>query len=197
MNKSILLLALLPCILSGLRIATSDETITNPMLPPLTVVRSESLEMKSTPEQNFFYFTDKVTITGNNLLVKCDNLEVISSRSGEAEATIGQIGVIKKIVATGSVQIYQAGRAAIAGRAELFPVKNEIVLTDSPSILDQKAVVSGWRITLLKGERKAIVERNPDATSDERPTVILDALPNLGFNKDEFGGPESKGGESE
>ena len=185
MNKSLLSLALLPCIFTGFRMGESENAKTDPLILPLTVVRSESLEMKSTPVENFFYFSDNVTITGNNLLVKCDNLEVIASRTGDAEATIGQIGVIKKIVAIGSVEIYQAGRAAIAGRAELLPDENKIILTDSPRILDKKAVVSGWRITLLKGKRMAIVENNPGADSEDRPTVVLDALPDLGFKKEE------------
>lgn len=184
MNKLFLLLALVSCILFSFRIANGEETISDQFISPLTVVRSESLEMTSTPELNYFYFSNNVTITGNNLLVKCDNLEVTASRSGEAEATIGRIGVIKKIVAIGSVEIFQAGRAALAGRAELLPAEDKIILTDSPQILDRKATVSGWRITLLKGNRTAIVENNPDGTDGSRPTVVLDALPNLGFDDD-------------
>ena len=177
-------MALISYISSGFRIADGEEIIADQFISPLTVVRSESLEITSTPELNYFYFSDNVTITGNNLLVKCDNLEVTASRSGEAEATIGRIGVIKKIVAIGSVEIFQAGRAALAGRAELLPAEDKIILTDSPQILDRKATVSGWRITLLKGNRTAIVENNPDGTSGSRPTVVLDALPNLGFDED-------------
>ncbi len=197
MNKLFLLLALIPCILSGFRIADGEETIADQFISPLTVVRSDSLEMTSTPELNYFYFSDNVTIIGNNLLVKCDNLEVTASRSGEAEATIGRIGVIKKIVAIGTVEIYQAGRAALAGRAELFPAEDKIILTDSPQILDRKATVSGWRITLLKGNRTAIVENNPDDTGGGRPTVVLDALPNLGFDDDENENADTEERESE
>ena len=192
MNKLFLLLALIPCILSGFRIADGEETTADQYISPLTVVRSESLKMTSTPELNYFYFSDNVTITGNNLLVKCDNLEVTASRSGEAEATIGRIGVIKKIVAIGSVEIFQAGRAALAGRAELLPAEGKIILTDSPQILDRKTTVSGWRITLMKGNRTAIVENNPDGTGGSRPTVVLDALPNLGFDEDENADTEER-----
>ncbi len=192
MNKLFLLLALIPCILSGFRIADGEETTADQYISPLTVVRSESLKMTSTPELNYFYFSDNVTITGNNLLVKCDNLEVTASRSGEAEATIGRIGVIKKIVAIGSVEIFQAGRAALAGRAELLPAEDKIILTDSPQILDRKATVSGWRITLLKGNRTAIVENNPDDIGGSRPTVVLDALPNLGFDENKNADTEER-----
>ncbi len=192
MNKLFLLLALIPCILSGFRITDGEKTIADQYISPLTVVRSESLKMTSTPELNYFYFSENVTITGNNLLVKCDNLEVTANRSGEAEATIGRIGVIKKIVALGSVEIFQAGRAALAGRAELLPAEDKIILTDSPQILDRKATVSGWRITLLKGNRTAIVENNPDDTGGSRPTVVLDALPNLGFDDNENADTEER-----
>ena len=197
MNKLFFLLVLISCILFSFRIANGVETISDQFISPLTVVRSESLEMTSTPELNYFYFSNNVTITGNNLLVKCDNLEVTANRSGEAEATIGRIGVIKKIIAIGSVEIFQAGRAALAGRAELLPAEDKIILTDSPQILDRKATVSGWRITLLKGNRTAIVENNPDGTDGSRPTVVLDALPNLGFDDDKNENADTEEIESE
>ena len=181
MNKLFLFLYIILHVSLNVCVADDEEVIAN-QLVPLTVVRSESLEMTSNSQHNYFYFTDNVTINGNNLLVKCDNLEVTASRSGEADATIGRIGVIKKIIAIGSVEILQAGRAALAGRAELLPAEDKIILTDSPKILDRKAVVSGWRITLIKGKRTAIVENNPDDNEGHRPTVVLDALPDFGFD---------------
>lgn len=182
MNNWLLTSIFIPLLIFGYNSVKGDEIKSEEGYPPMTWVNSESLEMKSTPEQNLFYFSGNVRIIGNNLLVKCDYLEVTTNRTGDAEATIGQIGIIKKIIAIGSVKIFQAGRAATAGHAELLPDDNMIVLTDSPQIIDQKATVSGWRITLMKGKRMAIVESNPDDLSDGRPTVVLDALPDLGFS---------------
>ncbi len=182
MNNWLLTSIFIPLLIFGYNSVKGDEIKSEEGYPPMTWVNSESLEMKSTPEQNLFYFSGNVRIIGNNLLVKCDYLEVTTNRTGDAEATIGQIGIIKKIIAIGSVEIFQAGRAATAGHAELLPDDNMIVLTDSPQIIDQKATVSGWRITLMKGKRMAIVESNPDDLSDGRPTVVLDALPDLGFS---------------
>ena len=98
MNKLFLFLYIILHVSLNVCVADEEEVIAN-QLVPLTVVRSESLEMTSNSQHNYFYFTDNVTINGNNLLVKCDNLEVTASRSGEADATIGRIGVIKKIIA--------------------------------------------------------------------------------------------------
>ena len=124
-------------------------------------------------------------MTGTNLAVTCDRLEVVTSRTGESEATIGEITAIESIVATGGVEIFQAGRRITAGRAELSPHEGLVVLTDQPKIIDGEVEVSGWRITLLKGERKALVEADPEQGQGGRPTVKLDSLPDLGYREKE------------
>ena len=152
---------------------------------PRTIVESDALEMNATDDQNFFYFTGNVRVTGTNLAVTCDRLEVVTSRTGDSEATIGKITAIESIVATGGVEIFQAGRLITAGRAELSPRDGLVILTDQPKIIDGEVEVSGWRITLLKGERKALVEADPEQGQGGRPTVKLDSLPDLGYREKE------------
>lgn len=172
---------LMCAIAPGIHAAQEEDT-------PRTVVESDSLEMNATDERNFFYFKGHVRVTGTNLTVECENLDVITARSGDTSATIGELTAIESIVATGNVIIFQEGRRIEAGRAELKPHEGLVVLTDKPKIIDPEAEISGWRITLLKGERKALVEGNPEHTGMDRPTVMLDSLPDLGYEDKE---PES------
>lgn len=174
-----MLVCMLTCAAVSPAFAGEDEDL------PRTIVESDALEMNATDDQNFFYFTGNVRVTGTNLGVTCDRLEVVTSRTGESEATIGEITAIESIVATGGVEIFQAGRRITAGRAELSPREGLVVLTDQPKIIDGEVEVSGWRITLLKGERKALVEADPEQGQGGRPTVKLDSLPDLGYKEKE------------
>ena len=161
---------------------------------PATVVQSDILELESGPMLNKFYFRENVRVSGNNIIVTCDSLEVVANRgSGETGAVIGELGSIETIVAYGNVHITQAGRHAYAGKAEVFPREERVVLSQAPKIVDDGAEVTGWRIILLKGERRAVVESDP-ASGNQRPTVTLDALPDLGY--DMPGGAGAGGGSS-
>ncbi len=153
---------------------------------PRTVVDSDALVMNATDGQNFFYFTGNVRVTGTNLTVTCERLDVVTTRKeDDTEAVIGQLTAIESIVASGKVEIFQGDRQITAGRAVLNPREGRVVLTDNPKIIDQDVEVSGWRITLLKGERKALVEANPEQGQGGRPTVMLDSLPDLGYREKE------------
>ena len=181
LNSGILLMqvCMWTCAAVSPAFAAEDEDL------PRTIVESDALEMNATDERNFFYFTGNVRVTGTNLAVTCDRLEVVTTRTGESEATIGELTAIENIVATGGVEIFQAGRQITAGRAELNPREGLVVLTDHPKIIDREVEVSGWRITLLKGERKALVEADPEQGQGGRPTVKLDSLPDLGYREKE------------
>lgn len=160
---------------------TAPEPLDPGEAPRRTIVDSESLTMQSLPDRNLFYFTGNVVVTGTNLRVLCDEMEVIANRVREdAEAAIGEIGSIEKIVAMGNVRIFQAGREARAGRAEVLPETGKVVLTDNPIVIDSQAEVTGWRITLEQGAKTALVEQDP--SGNQRPTVRLDALPDLGYD---------------
>lgn len=154
---------------------------------PKTVIQSDSLEMRSGQVKDYFFFRDDVRVEGTNLIVTCDLLEVVARREGvddDSDATFGQLGTIESIIATGNVEIRQSGRRAEAGRAQVLPHEGRVVLTDGPRVYDGQGEVSGWRITLLRDERRALVETNPDLAED-RATVILRELPNLGYKGDE------------
>ena len=182
-KRSILLLPILIVSVSSLRSDVGEMEDAKSGESHKTVIQSESLEMRSTPKRNYFYFQTNVRVEGNNLLLTCNNLEVTATRGGggdDPNATIGEFGTIESIVATGDVEILQAGRRAEADRAQVLPHLGKVVLTENPRVYDVHGEVSGWRITLLKNERRVVVENNPE-DGRQRPTVVLSELPDLGF----------------
>lgn len=159
---------------------------------PATVIESDYLELESGAERNLFIFRDNVTVFGNNLVVSCDYMEVIAARedagSADPDATMGKIGAIEKITAVGNVIILQEGRKAYAGRAEVIPAEEKVVLLDGPRVVDAGIVVTGCRMLLLKSERRAQVlpcegEGAGPNVSRQRPTVTLAPLEDLGYEE--------------
>ncbi len=155
-----------------------------PAAPVKTSITSETLEMVSGQSENTFYFSKKVRVEGTNLRLTADQLVVTAQRAIDApeipSGALPAMGSIHKIVAVGNVHIYQEGREATAGKAEFFPKEGKVVLTENPRVIDAKAIVSGWRITMVHGERKVTVEQDP-TKANVRPTVNLESLPDLGF----------------
>jgi lipopolysaccharide export system protein LptA len=148
-----------------------------PEPPPPTVITSDHVEMVTVEGESHFVFSGNVKVSGNNLIVFCDLLEVFSSRAADGtEAGVAEIGRIQRILATGKVRIEQEDRLATSGRAELFPVEGRIVLTDSPVIRNEHGTVSGHRITLNQGESQAVVEGGAGRQAE----IVLPSLPDLG-----------------
>jgi lipopolysaccharide export system protein LptA len=147
-----------------------------------TVIDSEQLDMRSTDTHTTFTFTKKVTVTGTNLKLTCDRLEVITTRKGDPTATIGKLGRFKSLIAEGNVLIVQADREAACGRAEVLPDDDKIILTDHPVIKDlaNGATATGPKMVLFRGERRAVIEG-----ADVDPSrIILPAIKDLGFGKE-------------
>ncbi|MBI3886412.1 MAG: hypothetical protein HY302_11890 [Opitutae bacterium] len=150
--------------------------------PQPTVIDSEQLDMRSTDTLTTFVFTHRVVVTGTNLRLTCDKLEVVTTRQGDVTATIGKLGHFKSLVATGNVRLLQSDREAACGRAEVLPDDDKIILTDHPVVKDLStgATATGPRMVLFRGERRAVIEGD-----DANPSrIILPAIKDLGFDKD-------------
>lgn len=157
--------------------------------PEETVITSDLFEMVGGETENYFYFKGDVIVTGTNLYATCDEMEVVADRQQDkaAEAAVGKVGTIQSIVMKGNVDIEQSGRRAEAGRADILPREDKVILTESPKVIDSEGTVSGWRITLYKGERKALVEGQPGG---ERPRIQLPGFQDLGFEDNKSGGQQ-------
>ena len=124
--------------------------------PEVTVIESEQLDMRSTDTETTSVLTGKVVLTGTNMRLTCDRLEIVALRSGDPKATIGKVDSFKSLVATGNVRIIQGDREAACGRAEVVPGSDKITLTGSPVVVDHAI---NWRWTgdeleMLRGERQ-------------------------------------------
>ena len=146
-----------------------------PVIP--TVITSKKLEMWSTDTETHSIFDQNVVVTGNNMKITCDHLDVLAGRLGDKNATVGTLDKFKTLVATGNVRIIQGDRDVTCGRAEVFPGENRVVLTESPVVIDSSGpyVARGTRIILLRGERRLFGD-NIEMTGPP--------IKDLGFNKE-------------
>lgn len=175
-NTFVIYLALVAFVFSA---RAQDATPAPTLEPEETVITSDELELVGGDTQNQFFFTGNVKVSGTNLLATCDYMEVIAARSGATEPTVGEMGAIQNILMKGNVVIEQAGRRATAGQAEILPDEDKVVLTDNPVVVDSQGTVTGFRMELLKGERKAKVFGDP--ASGGRTKVTLPGFKDLGF----------------
>lgn len=165
------LLALLVLLTGALRAAEA---------PLPTVIDCAGLaETVSTDTETVATFRDKVVVSGNNLKLYCDFLQVIAIRKGDLSETIGQYGQFKSLIATGNVRIVQGDREATCGRAEVFPGEDRIVLSEAPVVrsLDNEYVAEGPRLVLYRGQRRAVIE----GSDVERARITLPPIKDLGF----------------
>jgi lipopolysaccharide export system protein LptA len=150
-----------------------------------TEITGDEFEMVSREKENYFLFTGNVEIRATNMVATCNRLEVYTSKTDQSKTDDKQkpteektsIGKIEKILAIGNVRLVQEERVATAGKAEILPQVGKVVLMDSPKVTSKDGVLVGYRITLLQGEQKVLVERGPV----QRPTVILPKIPDLGI----------------
>jgi lipopolysaccharide export system protein LptA len=170
-----LLLALLtaPALLSGAEKKSAAASVP-------TVITSTSFEMWSTETETRSIFKENVIVTGNNLRLTCDKLDVTAVRmlgKDDKNATIPTVEKFKTLVATGNVHIVQGEREVTCGKAEVFPGEDRVVLTEKPVVIDNDGpyVATGDRIVLLRGERRIF----GDNIRLQGP-----AIRDLGFDKD-------------
>lgn len=147
-----------------------------------TVIESGSAEMVSTEKETIFTFRNGVTVTGTNLKLTCDHLEVIALRTGDPNATFGKQENFKSLIATGKVHIVQSDREATCERAEVFPGDDKVVLTGDPRVrsVDGQYQATGPKMVLHRGERRAQII----AEAGERPRISLPPLKDLGYEKE-------------
>ncbi len=127
---------------------------------PRTVIDSDQFDSQSTARETTSIFTGHVVVSGNDISMTCDKLEVVTLRTGQAGDTIGKQDQFKYLLATGHVDIVQLDREATCGRAEILPMDDKITLTEDPVVTDHgnNTVCRGTRLVLLRGERRVFIE---------------------------------------
>ncbi|MDX2187552.1 MAG: LptA/OstA family protein [Opitutaceae bacterium] len=142
-----------------------------------TEITSRALEMTSNDDESRAVFTGDVQVTGTNLSLTCDRLEVVATRIGDKSATLGKLERFKSLVATGRVRIVQADREATCGRAEVYPREDKIILTQNPTVIDHGSgsVAVGEPLILFRGERRV---------QGENIRITFPPIRDLGFEAD-------------
>ncbi len=144
--------------------------------PQPTTLDCDHAELWSVGAESRGVCTGSVVLVGTNLKIICDKLEFVAQGIGDKTATLPTLDKFQSLLATGHVTILQGDREAKCGRAEVLPRTNKVVLTENPSVLDHG---TGWTsagdmITMLRGERRVIVEKSH---------VTGPAIKDLGFDK--------------
>jgi lipopolysaccharide export system protein LptA len=143
---------------------------------PDTVILSQSCEITSTDTQTLSVFTGNVIVTGNNIRLTCDRLDVVSLRSGSKQDTLGKQDRFKSLLATGKVRIVQGDREATCERAEVLPEEDRITLTGRPTVTDHgnNSTATGEPLILYRGQRRI---------TGSNVRITLPPLKDLGFDK--------------
>ena len=130
-----------------------------------TELSADDLVMTSTDDETRAICTGNVVLTGTNMKIACDRLEIIAARTGESAATIGTLEGFKYLLATGNVRLVQGDREATCGRAEVLPDQDRVILYENPVVIDHSSdfIAAGSEITLHRGQRRLEV-KNPKVT---------------------------------
>jgi len=171
MNRLRLLSALAAAGLLPVRVPAQSASLQT------TVIESDGPgEMVSTDTETTITFRDNVRVTGTNMKLSCDYLEVIVVRTGDKTATLGKLDKFRSMLATGNVRMIQGDREAACGRAEVRPEEEKVVLSGNPVVVDhdQNTRIAGEKITLLRGQRKVEVEK---------PILTAPPIKDLGVDK--------------
>jgi len=141
-----------------------------------TVVTSQLLRMIEEPSQTVFRFTGNVTVAATNLDTTCDRLDVVTREQANPDDPRAKTPLeLERIVAQDNVVIKQTGRTATADKAIILPKEGKVVLEGEAVVNDDRGRVAGHRMTLLQGERRAIVEGG--GSKGERARITLPSMP--------------------
>ncbi len=148
--------------------------------PPPTVITSTKLEMWSNLDgsETQAIFTGNVTVTGNEIKLTCDRLDIKAERIGDKTATIGTLDKFRALIATGKVNIVQGEREANCGRAEVYPREDKIILTEKPVVIDHGngSVATGDLIEMYRLQRRV---------TGNNVHITLPAIKDLSYDKNQ------------
>lgn len=140
--------------------------------PAKTVIQSDNLMMTQVEGGSHFEFKEAVNVLANNLVADCERMDVYT-REVKTEGTSAK-HQLERIEAYDSVRIEQMGRVATAGKATILPIEGRVVLEEKAVVEDARGRVSGHKLILLQGERRAIVEGG--GADGERARITLPGM---------------------
>lgn len=145
--------------------------------PQPTTLTCDHMDMWSEGEETKAVCTGNVTVTGTNMQIIADRMELIATRIGSGETqAVPTLEKFRYLLATGNVSITQGSRTATCGRAEVLPREEKVVLTVNPVVIDRATdfATAGEKITMLRGQERVEVEK---------PRLSGPPIRDLGFDR--------------
>ena len=152
-------------------LSAMEENATRP-----TTIDSDMAEVVTTKDGHRFYFSGNVVVTGTDLLLNCDELEILSKRESNSSKSITKVGKISLMVARGKVSIKQKGSLGTGDTATMQADPDVFILHGSPAVLvDERGKLEGDEIVFERGKGRAELRGG----AGNRPRVELPELPAL------------------
>ncbi len=153
-----------------------------------TKVFAETIKMEELETENQFTFEGSVEATSGSMRVRADLLDLYldpaiddTANDTESAATENRdkvsdfrLGEVVRVIGNGSVYIEQENQVATCDRVVFYPREEQALLTGSPRVEHEQAIISGYSMELKRGF--AVV----NGSHKERAQVILPELPDLG-----------------
>lgn len=174
MKRLLLLLSLLAGTLALFGAQAPSPAPAQPVAATDTRIRSQKLDMRNVGDDTITILTGSVEVTGVNLHILCDRLEIVSKRvDAEAGDLVAKENRFKSLIATGRVLIEQpeSRREVTCGRAEILPGDGRIILTGKPILVDrdEKGIpvqtLAAAVMRLYKGESRVEMEQIEGSTT--------------------------------
>ena len=184
MNRISLTLATL--LFASVWMQGEDEPKPIPSGKPLepTVIEAERMRSEKQGDTTYLIFSGSVKLTATNLLITCNQLEVFANtkENEEKETSLGDISSIQKIIATGNVRIVQEERTATAGRMEVLPNEDVILLDENPMVFQDAITIDGTgaQLTIHRGSGR--IEMTGDSANKIR--IIVPPIQDFGYEDD-------------
>jgi lipopolysaccharide export system protein LptA len=152
-------------------LSAGEENATRP-----TTIDSDMAELVTTKDGHRFYFSGNVVVTGTDLLLNCDELEILSTRETNSSKSSANVGKISLMVARGKVSIKQKGSHGTGDKATMQADTGVFLLHGSPAVLiDERGKLEGNEIVFERGKGRAELRGG----AGNRPRVELPELPVL------------------
>lgn len=156
-----------------------------PLVP--TEIVSVSMMAETRDETAYLIFSGSVKLTSTNLELTCDQLEIFTDlkeqEEGKEAETIGNFSSIQKIIASGNVKIVQEERTATAGRAEVLPQEDVIMLDQNPMVFQGEYTMDGTGAQLLIHRGNGKVEMI--GSESNKISITGPAIQDFGFEQND------------
>ncbi len=150
------------------------------VVPEPTVLTADKAVLRTVGNETKGVFEGSVTLSGTNLKMSADRIEILVDSVGDKDLTLPNIQKFKRLLATGHVRIVQDTLTATSGRAEVLPRDEVVILTEDPIVVQKnpdgkESTFAGTRIQWHKG----------DAALDvDFPRATMPPIRDLGLGKE-------------